>query len=80
MTEIYICNVLFSSGVGTVGAVAVDAYGHVAVATSTGGLSGKMVGRVGDTPLPGECSMVFKYNASVVSCCRKLMILMNLRI
>jgi isoaspartyl peptidase/L-asparaginase-like protein (Ntn-hydrolase superfamily) len=74
-----IYNVLFSSGVGTVGAVAVDAYGHVAVATSTGGLSGKMVGRVGDTPLPGECSMAFKYSASVVSC-RKLMILVNLRI
>lgn len=39
--------------VGTVGAVAVDAQGHVAVATSTGGISGKLVGRVGDTPLPG---------------------------
>ncbi|PSN33025.1 hypothetical protein C0J52_17828 [Blattella germanica] len=41
-------------GVGTVGAVAVDANGHVAVATSTGGLSGKLVGRVGDTPIPGS--------------------------
>jgi hypothetical protein len=40
--------------VGTVGAVAVDEQGHVAVATSTGGISGKLVGRVGDTPLPGE--------------------------
>ncbi|XP_069691699.1 isoaspartyl peptidase/L-asparaginase-like isoform X7 [Periplaneta americana] len=40
-------------GVGTVGAVAVDTDGHLAVATSTGGTSGKMVGRVGDTPLPG---------------------------
>lgn len=39
---------------GTVGAVAVDAEGHVAVATSTGGICGKLVGRVGDTPLPGE--------------------------
>lgn len=42
------------SDVGTVGAVAVDAEGHVAVATSTGGICGKLVGRVGDTPLPGE--------------------------
>lgn len=42
------------SDVGTVGAVAVDADGHVAVATSTGGICGKLVGRVGDTPLPGE--------------------------
>jgi isoaspartyl peptidase/L-asparaginase-like protein (Ntn-hydrolase superfamily) len=41
--------------VGTVGAVAVDAQGHVAVATSTGGINGKLVGRVGDTPVPGEC-------------------------
>ena len=38
---------------GTIGAVAVDAAGHVAAATSTGGISGKLPGRVGDTPLPG---------------------------
>lgn len=38
---------------GTVGAVAVDVDGHVAVATSTGGLTGKRWGRVGDTPLIG---------------------------
>jgi beta-aspartyl-peptidase (threonine type) len=38
---------------GTVGACAIDAAGHVAAATSTGGLSGKRPGRVGDTPLPG---------------------------
>ncbi|KAI8436069.1 hypothetical protein MSG28_004182 [Choristoneura fumiferana] len=41
-------------GVGTVGAVAVDAGGHVAVATSTGGMSGKAVGRIGDTPQIGS--------------------------
>ncbi|XP_053608067.1 probable isoaspartyl peptidase/L-asparaginase CG7860 [Plodia interpunctella] len=41
-------------GVGTVGAVAVDAHGHVAVATSTGGMSGKVVGRIGDTPQIGS--------------------------
>ncbi|KAJ2945991.1 hypothetical protein O0L34_g4910 [Tuta absoluta] len=41
-------------GVGTVGAVAVDANGVVAVATSTGGMSGKAVGRIGDTPQIGS--------------------------
>jgi len=38
---------------GTVGAVAVDVDGHVAVATSTGGLTAKRWGRVGDSPLIG---------------------------
>jgi L-asparaginase / beta-aspartyl-peptidase len=38
---------------GTVGAVARDARGAVAAATSTGGLVNKRAGRVGDTPLPG---------------------------
>jgi len=38
---------------GTVGAVALDARGHVAVATSTGGTSFKRGGRIGDTPLIG---------------------------
>ena len=41
------------AGGGTVGAVAVDASGHVAAATSTGGMVGKRPGRVGDSPLPG---------------------------
>jgi beta-aspartyl-peptidase (threonine type) len=38
---------------GTVGAVAVDSNGHVAAATSTGGVTGKQWGRVGDSPLIG---------------------------
>ncbi|RVQ67752.1 isoaspartyl peptidase/L-asparaginase [Croceicoccus ponticola] len=38
---------------GTVGAVAVDASGHVAAATSTGGLTGKRWGRIGDSPVIG---------------------------
>lgn len=37
----------------TVGAVAVDAKGRVACATSTGGLTGQRCGRVGDSPLIG---------------------------
>ncbi len=38
---------------GTVGAVALDASGHLAAATSTGGTPGKYPGRVGDSPLLG---------------------------
>ena len=38
---------------GTIGAVAVDAGGHVAAATSTGGLTAKRWGRIGDSPLIG---------------------------
>jgi L-asparaginase / beta-aspartyl-peptidase len=38
---------------GTVGAVAKDAQGHVAAATSTGGLTGKRWGRIGDAPIIG---------------------------
>ena len=38
---------------GTVGAVARDTQGHVAAATSTGGLTGKRWGRIGDTPVIG---------------------------
>lgn len=38
---------------GTIGAVAVDRQGHVAAATSTGGLTGKRWGRVGDSPVIG---------------------------
>ncbi len=38
---------------GTVGVVCVDQKGHLAAATSTGGMTGKMPGRVGDAPLIG---------------------------
>ncbi len=38
---------------GTVGAVACDVHGTVAAATSTGGRSGQMLGRVGDSPIIG---------------------------
>ncbi|WP_310468395.1 isoaspartyl peptidase/L-asparaginase [Sphingomonas sp.] len=38
---------------GTVGAVALDAHGHVAAAPSTGGMTGKRWGRIGDSPLIG---------------------------
>lgn len=38
---------------GTVGAVALDAQGHIAAATSTGGMTNKRWGRVGDSPVIG---------------------------
>jgi beta-aspartyl-peptidase (threonine type) len=38
---------------GTVGAAAIDAQGHIAAGTSTGGTPHKMQGRVGDSPLIG---------------------------
>jgi beta-aspartyl-peptidase (threonine type) len=38
---------------GTVGAVAIDSEGHIAAATSTGGMPNKHPGRVGDSPLVG---------------------------
>jgi beta-aspartyl-peptidase (threonine type) len=38
----------------TVGAVAFDMGGNLAAGTSTGGLSGQKVGRIGDSPLPGS--------------------------
>ena len=41
-------------GTGTVGAVAVDTFGNVASATSTGGTPNKIPGRVGDSPLFGS--------------------------
>lgn len=38
---------------GTVGAVALDVHGHIAAATSTGGMTNKRYGRVGDSPIIG---------------------------
>ena len=42
-----------AQGSGTVGAVALDRAGNLAAATSTGGLTNKHRGRVGDTPIIG---------------------------
>ncbi len=38
---------------GTVGAVACDQFGHIAAATSTGGMTNKQWGRIGDSPIIG---------------------------
>jgi L-asparaginase / beta-aspartyl-peptidase len=59
----------FDSGMkyGTVGAVALDTRGHVAAATSTGGLTAKRWGRVGDSPLIGAGTYADD-RAAAVSC------------
>ena len=51
---------------GTVGAVACDANGRLAAATSTGGLTNKRYGRIGDTPIIGAGTYADNYCA--VSC------------
>jgi L-asparaginase / beta-aspartyl-peptidase len=56
-----------ASRTGTVGAVARDAHGHVAAATSTGGMTMKLPGRVGDTPLVG-CGTYADDTLAAASC------------
>ncbi|HUL59276.1 MAG TPA: isoaspartyl peptidase/L-asparaginase [Anaeromyxobacteraceae bacterium] len=56
-----------ASGHGTVGAVARDARGHLAAATSTGGTFMKRPGRVGDSPLVG-CGTYADDRLAAVSC------------
>ncbi|EMH4162015.1 beta-aspartyl-peptidase [Pluralibacter gergoviae] len=55
------------SKMGTVGAVALDKAGNLAAATSTGGMTNKLPGRVGDSPLPG--AGCYANNASVAVSC-----------
>ena len=50
----------------TVGAVALDVHGHVAAATSTGGMTNKRPGRVGDSPLIGAGT--YADRSAAVSC------------
>ena len=49
---------------GTVGAVAVDSHGETAAATSTGGVFLKLLGRVGDTPIPGAGTYATPFGAA----------------
>jgi beta-aspartyl-peptidase (threonine type) len=62
-------NADFAQGMkfGTIGAVALDSAGHVAAATSTGGMTGKKWGRVGDSPLIGAGTFADDH-ACAVSC------------
>ena len=52
---------------GTVGAVALDMSGNLAAATSTGGMTNKLPGRVGDSPLVG--AGCYANNANVAVSC-----------
>lgn len=56
-----------AAGAGTVGAVALDRHGTIAAATSTGGLAGKLPGRVGDSALIG-CGTYADSSLGGVSC------------
>ena len=52
---------------GTVGAVALDKHGNLAAATSTGGMTNKKFGRIGDSPVPGAGTYA-NNNTCAVSC------------
>jgi L-asparaginase / beta-aspartyl-peptidase len=52
---------------GTVGAVALDRHGNLAAATSTGGMTNKKYGRIGDTPIIG-CGNYANNKTCAVSC------------
>lgn len=52
---------------GTVGAVACDADGNIAAATSTGGMTNKKYGRIGDSPLIG-CGTYANNKTCAISC------------
>jgi len=56
-----------SKKMGTVGAVALDKAGNLAAATSTGGMTNKLPGRVGDSPLVG--AGCYANNANVAVSC-----------
>jgi L-asparaginase / beta-aspartyl-peptidase len=52
---------------GTVGAVALDQHGNLAAGTSTGGMTNKRYGRIGDSPIPG--SGTYANNATCAISC-----------
>ena len=56
---------IFLHRFGTVGAVARDSEGHLAAATSTGGMQGKLPGRVGDSPLIGAGTYASDHSCAV---------------
>lgn len=60
-------NLITDKKFGTVGAVACDWFGNIAAGTSTGGMTNKKFGRIGDTPLIG--SGTYANNATCAISC-----------
>jgi beta-aspartyl-peptidase (threonine type) len=58
-------DLLAHGATGTVGAVALDSRGNVAAATSTGGMTGKRWGRVGDSPIIGAGTYASNHSCAV---------------
>jgi beta-aspartyl-peptidase (threonine type) len=50
---------------GTVGAVACDAHGNLAAATSTGGMTNKKYGRIGDSPMIGSGTYANNHSCAI---------------
>lgn len=67
--EHFLARKLEPTTTNTVGAVAIDERGHLAAATSTGGVLGQWAGRVGDTPLIGAGT--YSNDVVAVSCTGK---------
>ncbi|KAF7719256.1 Asparaginase [Penicillium ucsense] len=57
---------------GTCGAVAMDEHGVICAATSTGGLTNKISGRIGDTPIPGAGFWAGQWDESSPSATRSV--------
>lgn len=66
-SELYYSPLGVGGKYGTVGAVALDRHGNLAAATSTGGMTNKKFGRVGDVPIIG--SGTYANNATVAISC-----------
>jgi beta-aspartyl-peptidase (threonine type) len=58
---------IFAHKFGTVGAVARDIHGNLAAGTSTGGMQGKLTGRVGDSPIIGASTYASNQSCAVSS-------------
>lgn len=64
---LYNLNELGKKKFGTIGAVACDINGNIAAATSTGGMTNKKYGRIGDSPVIG-CGTYANNNTCAISC------------